>query len=127
MRMWREEDEDERLKFARRAAKCFEEGPEIRTFTESGSIEMGDLFAVRWGMDANCVVVFKVSDYEEPVNYQEIISNKLAREYSLLTKTGPKLLDALKTAKAIIDMDMPFNYASDKLKIQKAIDEAEGR
>ena len=49
------------------------DNPEISTYTESGHIEPGELFAVRWGMGNDCVLVFRISDDFEPTNFQNII------------------------------------------------------
>lgn len=96
MRMYSPSEEEERLLFAQEAAKCFESRPEVRTFTNSGNIDQGELFAVRWGMDADCVVVFKVDEYIEPINYQNIVESKAAKRHTKLTASAPELLEALK-------------------------------
>lgn len=58
--------------FALEAAKHFEMHPAHTTFTLE-DIEAGCWFALRWGMDKDCVVVFKLDEYFEPQNYCNII------------------------------------------------------
>lgn len=72
MRMVRMEEEKELHEFVQKAAKSFSENPEFYTFTEGG-IECGAFFALRYGLGDDCVVVFKISDEMEPVNFQNII------------------------------------------------------
>lgn len=64
----RKEEEE----FVLKAAKHFKENPDNYTFTEN-EIETGCWFAVRWGLDRNGVVVFKLDEYFEPTNYMEVI------------------------------------------------------
>lgn len=45
--------------FARKAIQHFLEHPTHYTFT-ADVIEYGELFAVRWGADQDCVVVFEI-------------------------------------------------------------------
>jgi hypothetical protein len=71
-RMTRVSEELARLQFAEKAAAHFAAHPEHWTFTD-GDIVPGCLFAVRWGLGKDCVLVLKLDDYELPVNFQEII------------------------------------------------------
>ena len=65
-------EEDERLAFARKAAEWFKKDPAMKTFTD-GPIEPDKWFAVRWGADEDCVVVFKTHEYMEIVKYDNIV------------------------------------------------------
>ena len=62
----------ERLAFAREAAEWFKKDPAMRTYT-NGPIEPGKWFAVRWGADEDCVVVFKLDDFAEVVKFDNIV------------------------------------------------------
>jgi len=59
--------------FAMEAAQHFKENDKSETYTSNGKIEQECWFARRWGLDRNCVVVFKVCEFEEVVNYCEVI------------------------------------------------------
>ena len=63
------------LRFAKMAASIFAKDKKVNTVTASGHIIQGDLFAVRWGLDGNCVVVFRVSEEFEPINFQDLIKD----------------------------------------------------
>ena len=69
-------DRKEEEVFALTAAKYFELHPEHTTFTLKDIVE-GCWFAIRWGMDKNCVVVFKLDEYFEPQNYCNIINKDI--------------------------------------------------
>lgn len=64
------EDRQKKDEFALRAAKHFAENQHHWTYTD-GDIEAGCLFAMRFGLDNNGVVVFTISD-DMPTNYMEI-------------------------------------------------------
>lgn len=72
MKMVRLDEEDEVKEFAQKAAKYFSEHSECTTFTISG-IEAGCLFAMCYGFFNDCVVVFRLDDVFEPINYQQLI------------------------------------------------------
>ena len=76
MRMIYIDAETKQENFARKAAKHFAENPKHYTFTD-GDIECGCFFAIRFGLCDDCVVVLKIDDNHEPVNYQQLI-----REYT---------------------------------------------
>jgi CO dehydrogenase/acetyl-CoA synthase beta subunit len=65
-------NEDKVKDFAKRAAKDFAEHDKHYTFVDS-NIEAGCLFALRFGPDNDCVVVFRLDDNFEPINYQQLI------------------------------------------------------
>lgn len=67
--------QNERLEFANEAAEYFSEHPEKTTYT-SGEILAGELFALRFGLGDDCVVVFRLDEYELVENYQNIITPK---------------------------------------------------
>ena len=69
------ERDAEREAFAHDAARAFAENPQFSTFTR-GDIEPGTWFAVRWGMNEDCVVVFKIDEDTPPANYMNLV-----REY----------------------------------------------
>jgi len=75
MRMVYMDDEDEAKAFAIKAAKGFEEHNEWMTYADK-KIAAGCLFAVRWGLLDNCVLVFKLDELFEPVNYQGLIKQQ---------------------------------------------------
>ena len=70
--MVRLDEKYEVREFAQKAAKYFSEHNECTTFTMS-DIEAGCLFAMRYGFFNDCVVVFRLDDVFEPVNYQQLI------------------------------------------------------
>jgi hypothetical protein len=133
MRMVRVNEEAERLDFADRAAKCFEERPEVRTYTDSGKVEQGELFAVRWGMDADCVVVLKVDEYFEPANYQNIVDNMKAKEHTRLIAASTDLLEACKAllSSEMCERELPPALLPEAERVvhmaRQAIAKAEGR
>ena len=58
--------------FAKMAAMAFANHKSVHTYT-NGGIEAGELFAVRFGGGDNCVVVFRIDEDFEPINYQQLI------------------------------------------------------
>jgi len=51
-----------------------------------GDFNRGYFLALRWGMDFDCVVVVKLCEYEETINYCQIIDpnkSRTAREVQL--------------------------------------------
>lgn len=72
MKMVYMDEDDEIRDFAKRAAKSFAENDKYVTFTDS-AIEAGCLFAMRFGLGEDCVVVFRLDEDFEPVNYQQLI------------------------------------------------------
>ena len=62
----------EQVEFAKRAAVSFRDNPKYRSYSDNG-IVAGDLLALRWGSDDNCVVVLRMSEDYEITNYQNII------------------------------------------------------
>lgn len=73
MRMVRLDEEGEVRGFAKKAAKNFAENELINTFTDGADIYAGCLFALRWGFGDDCVLVFRLDEDFEPVNYQQLI------------------------------------------------------
>ena len=71
MRMVNLYEDDNVKEFAQKAAKHLAEHDEHTTFTDS-DIEAGCLFAMRYGFFNDCVVVFRLDDVFEPVNYQQL-------------------------------------------------------
>jgi len=66
--------DDERKAFACEAGKYFANNKECNTYTAS-EITKGCLFAIRWGFSKDCVVVFKLDEYEDIINYQGLVSD----------------------------------------------------
>lgn len=69
------------IEFAEKAAAHFAAHPEHSTYTE-GEIISGCLFAVRWGLGDDCVLVFKLDENHVPTNYQNLV-----RAYQIESKT----------------------------------------
>ncbi len=65
----------EREDFADEAASYFYKHPEKTTYT-SEDIKAGELFALRFGLQGDCVVVFRLDENQEVENYQNIISRQ---------------------------------------------------
>jgi len=74
-RMTHLEEEEKLLFFITKAKEAFEKNPAYATFTEKCLVP-GCLFAMRWGMGNDCILVFKVSEDFEPINFQGAIKNK---------------------------------------------------
>lgn len=72
MEMVHMSEDDEVRDFAKRAARSFAKNDKYITFTDS-DIKAGCLFAMRFGWKADCVVVFRLDEDFEPVNYQQLI------------------------------------------------------
>jgi len=70
--MVRIEDEKEEREFALRAATAFDADEHLVSYTD-GDIKAGCFFALRFGADEDCVVVMKLDEFHEPINYQNII------------------------------------------------------
>lgn len=66
------DDECEREAFARRAAAYFDSDVHCTTYTDDGYVEAGQLFAVRWGLDGDCILVFRLHEFEPVLNYHNI-------------------------------------------------------
>jgi hypothetical protein len=66
------QEEIESLDFAKRAANRFAKDKKLTTYTDS-EISQGCLFAMRWGLCDDCVVVFRLDDSFTPINYQQLI------------------------------------------------------
>lgn len=71
-RMTTRTEEQDRIRFASKAAEHFAAHPEHGSFTD-GDIEPGCLLALRWGLGNDCVLVLRLHDYEMPVNFQQLI------------------------------------------------------
>ncbi len=62
--------ETARMDFAKKAAEHFASNPKHSSF---GDIEPGAFIALRWGLGDDCVLVLRLHEDEEPVNFQQII------------------------------------------------------
>lgn len=65
------------IEFVEKAARVFSDNKDISTFTD-GEIAPGCLFALRWGILEDCIVVFKLDSEHLPVNYVQLITNRRA-------------------------------------------------
>lgn len=65
-------EEKERAEFALRAAANFSKHPEHSVYTD-GEITEGCQVGLRWGLGNDCVLVLKLSDYVEPVIYEQVV------------------------------------------------------
>ena len=72
MRIAHMSEDDEVRDFAKKAAMFFAKYKECHTYTNIG-IEADELFALRFGSCDNCVVVFRIDENFEPINYQQLI------------------------------------------------------
>ena len=72
MRMISLSEEDEVRAFAIRAAKKFAKNEKLTTYTDE-DIKEGCLFAMRFGLGDDCVVVFKLDETFMPTNYRQLI------------------------------------------------------
>jgi len=72
MRMTSMKETTEVLEFAKAAAKKFAENQNYTTFT-TGPMEPGVLLAIRWGMGDDCVLVVRLDEFFEPVNFQQLV------------------------------------------------------
>lgn len=92
---YNETNDTERLDFARKAAKFFEDRPECVSFSENGP-KKGGLMAFRWGLGADCVLVFRVSDdYDEKIMlYPQLIDREAAHLATEFERGGMEALRA---------------------------------
>lgn len=56
--------------FAEMAAKAFASNEQMATFSK-GLPTAGDLLALRWGLGNDCVLVVRLDENFEPVNFQQ--------------------------------------------------------
>jgi len=63
-------DAKKELDFVRKAQRAFEADPKILSF---GTIEPGELFALRWGLTDDCIMVFRIDREYLPINYIQMI------------------------------------------------------
>lgn len=69
-RMTTKSEELARLAFAEKAAYWFADNPHGATF---GDVEPGQFLALRWGIGNDCVLVVRIDENDQPVNYQQLI------------------------------------------------------
>ena len=72
MKMVDLKEQEAMVEFAKKAAKDFKAHPEHTTYTLA-DITCGCFFAMRWGMLDDGVLVFKVDENFEPVNFAGLI------------------------------------------------------
>ena len=71
-RMTYVQDERARIAFAEKAAAHFAAHPEHWTYSD-GDLAPGCLLALRWGCGNDCVLVARLDESEQLVNFQSII------------------------------------------------------
>jgi len=65
------EEETRRRMFAIEAAMAFTRHPTMYSYTR-GEIKEGQLLAIKWGMDMDCVLVLTIGD--EPTVYEQMMT-----------------------------------------------------
>lgn len=73
------ENVESKLHFVKKTSEFFHKNPHCSTY---GDVEPGSWFAVKWGMDNDCILVFKIDPDEEIENYCHVIDYKLAQKYT---------------------------------------------
>jgi len=69
------DEEQKVLDFVRAAAEHFEKHPKHYSFT-TGEIEPGCLLALRWGLGEDCVLIFRLDEYFQPIIFQQAINRE---------------------------------------------------
>lgn len=72
MRMVTINKELETIEFAKRAANKFAGDPTMSSYSD-GDLEPGCLLALRWGAGNDCVLVMRLAEDFELVNFQELV------------------------------------------------------
>lgn len=72
MDMMNMEEQEDKLAFVKEAAGLFSVNSRCRSYTRDG-IKPGALFALRFGMGEDCVVVFRIDEDFPVENFQNII------------------------------------------------------
>jgi len=76
MRMTSLEENNFMSSFLNDAIRCFEDNPEKYTYTET-EIKAGCLFALRFGLSDDCVVIFQLDEDFEPINFQKAVKPRI--------------------------------------------------
>lgn len=74
MRLVYPSDLRDEIAFAERVAKAMGKDPEMQSYTD-GEIVPGCLIGLRWGLEDDCVLVLRLSDYHTPTIYGEVIQS----------------------------------------------------
>ena len=61
---------EEQVAFVTKVKADFEAHPKRQSF---GGCAPGSFLALRWGMGDDCILLLKLDEYFEPVNYQQAI------------------------------------------------------
>lgn len=69
------------IEFAKKAARHFATHSEHSTFTD-GEVVPGCLFAVRWGLGDDCVLVLKLDEMHTPTNYYQLVRSESPADQS---------------------------------------------
>lgn len=72
MRMTNLEEQQEKLEFVKKAAECFKNNPSYTSYT-SGRIVPGCLFALKYGLFDDYVVVFRIDEDSLVENFKHVI------------------------------------------------------
>ena len=75
MRMTTFGRESEVNEFAKRAMQRFISDNRLDTYTDK-DVEAGCLFAIRWGAFDRCILVFRLDENVEPVNFQDCLTTR---------------------------------------------------
>lgn len=81
MRQFYPDQEEQKLLFAKKAAEHFAANPGHCTY-RIDELKRGEFLALRWGAGCDCVVVLKIDEYDEIINY----CNFIPRDKADLTK-----------------------------------------
>jgi len=65
------QSESQTLDFVKEAAAFFGKNEKHSTYTKDDIAE-GCLFAMRFGQFNDCIIVFKLDDYFEPIKFKEV-------------------------------------------------------
>lgn len=93
--VWPHEQDEERA-FADKAAKHFADNPGHGSFSSDGDLKPGAWLALRWGGGNDCVVVLKISEDHEPVNYYELVTKYTRRPQVRFGELAEALSDLVK-------------------------------
>lgn len=58
-------EEFEKIALVQAAKEAFDKDPKLATFS-IGDVVEGSLFAVRWGLDNDCIMILKIDESTEP-------------------------------------------------------------
>lgn len=86
------ESELETIEFAKKAGAHFASNPQHWTYTD-GDIVAGCLFAMRYGLGNDCVVVFRLDEGFIPVNFQQLITQEGMKRAPITCESPVRVLE----------------------------------